>query len=254
MAVIMTTEALLLDRRFSNEEYDHYRTLIDAPQPGGYYHRFVIEDAAGRRIETPGSHPCLGVITLLDRHGFPHDLSGRTVLDIGCNAGFYSFVAKLRGARSVLGLDHSQHYIDQALLAREILGLDVDFRCSEGHDLDERFGKFDFVINTGVIYHLQNPMDFLRKISRVTLDTMYLESEMLTDPSLTEYAWFIEGEYGQDPSNWWIFGPKCVERMLRAAGFLHAEFQGMIWTPPLGMLTPEGFRRQSRGAFVCRKQ
>jgi 2-polyprenyl-3-methyl-5-hydroxy-6-metoxy-1,4-benzoquinol methylase len=254
MSVTITTEALVLDRRFSNEEYERYQTLIDGlRQGGGYYHRIVIEDAARKRLETPGSHPCLGVIAVLDRHGFPHDLRGRTVLDIGCNTGFYSFVAKLRGARSVLGIDHSQHYIDQALLAREILGLDVEFRCSEGHDLDERFGRFDFVINTGVIYHLQNPMDFLCRVSQVTLDTMYLESEMLTDPSLTEYAWFIEGEYGQDPSNWWIYGPKCVERMVRAAGFLQAEFQGMIWTPPPGIRTPEGFERQGRGAFVCRK-
>jgi 2-polyprenyl-3-methyl-5-hydroxy-6-metoxy-1,4-benzoquinol methylase len=253
MSVAITTEALVLDRRFSDEEYERYLSLIDASAPGSYYHRVAIEDAAGKRLETPGSHPCLGVITLLDRHGFPHDLSGVTVLDIGCNAGFYAFVAKLRGAKSVLGIDHSRHYIDQALLMREILGLDVEFRCSEGHDIDERFGKFDFVINTGVIYHLQNPMDFLRRVSQVTVDTMYLESEMLMDPSLTEYAWFIEGEYGQDPSNWWIYGPKCVERMVRAAGFPKVDFQGMIWTPPAGMRTPEGFERQGRGAFVCRK-
>jgi hypothetical protein len=30
----------------------------------------------------------------------PHELSGKTVLDVGCNAGFYSFEAKRRGARN----------------------------------------------------------------------------------------------------------------------------------------------------------
>ena len=80
---------------------------------------------------------------------------------------------------------------------------------------------------------------------------MYLESEVLTDPRYAEYAWFIEKEYRGDYSNWWIYGPRCVERMARAAGFPRAEFQGFIATPPPGTKTPEGFDSQSRGVFVC---
>lgn len=253
MAVKITGDALVLDRRLSADEYARYRTQIDERKSWGYYQRLVILDAAGQRLETPGTHLCLGSLAVLDRHGFPKDLTGKTVLDIGCNAGFYSVVAKLRGARSVLGLDHQPHYVEQALLMKEILGVDVEFRVSDGHDLDERFGAFDVVINTGVIYHLQNPLDFLTRMASITRDTMYLESEMLTDPKLSEYAWFIEKEYGQDPSNWWIYGPLCVERMVRAAGFREALFQGFVWTPPPGMKTPEGFARQGRGAFICSK-
>ena len=36
-------------------------------------------------------------------HLVPEDLTGRTVLDIGCNAGFYSFEMRRRGAARVLG-------------------------------------------------------------------------------------------------------------------------------------------------------
>ena len=35
----------------------------------------------------------------------PLDLAGRTVLDIGCNAGFYSIEMKRRGAERVVGID-----------------------------------------------------------------------------------------------------------------------------------------------------
>src|SRR5438093_979251 len=35
----------------------------------------------------------------------PADLSGRTVLDIGCNAGFYAIEMKRRGAERVVGID-----------------------------------------------------------------------------------------------------------------------------------------------------
>lgn len=244
---------LLLDRRWSDEEFAKYQALVEERKSWGYYQQVTIEDAAGRSLETPGTHVALAVLSVLDQYGFPHDFSGKTVLDIGCNAGFYSFVAKIRGARSVLGLDHGPHYIDQALLLREILSLDVDFRLSDGHDLDERFGMFDVVINTGVIYHLPNPMDFLTRVARITRETMYLETEMLVDPGYSEYAWFIEKEYCGDSSNWWIYGPRCVERMVRAAGFPHVEFQGFVWTPPKGLKTPEGFDRQGRGALVCWK-
>src|SRR5947199_3415656 len=43
----------------------------------------------------------------------PDDLSGWTALDIGCNAGFYSFELARRGA-TVLGIDSDEHYLDQA--------------------------------------------------------------------------------------------------------------------------------------------
>ncbi len=252
MTVRLGKNSLLLQRTLSPEEYTRYEQLIEERRSHGYYQRLVIDDAAGKRLETPGTHPCVGVLATLDRYGFPCDLRGRSVLDIGCNAGFYSFIAKLRGARSVLGLDHQPHYVDQGLLMKEILGLDVELRQGDQDSLPPD-ARYDVVLNTGVVYHLQNPMEFLTKVARLTGELMYLESEMLTDPKYSEYAWFIEGKYGEDPSNWWIYGPLCLERMARAAGFRRVEFQGFVWKPRRGTRTPEGFLRQGPGAFLCWK-
>jgi 2-polyprenyl-3-methyl-5-hydroxy-6-metoxy-1,4-benzoquinol methylase len=255
MLVTMTSDSLRLDRAWSDAEFAAYQRQIEERTSHGYYQHLVIEDAKGKRLQTNGSHLCVGSLANLDQHGFPKakELTGRSVLDVGCNAGFYSFTAKLRGARSVVGIDHQPHYVDQALLMRDILGLDVDLRHSDAHSLTEESGMFDVVINTGVIYHLQNPMEFLTRMARITRELMYLETEMLTDPRHSEYAWFIEKEYGCDPSNWWIYGPLCAERMTRTAGFSRVEFQGFVWKPPAGMKTPEGFERQGRGAFLCWK-
>jgi tRNA (mo5U34)-methyltransferase len=153
----------------------------------------------------------------------------------------------------VLGLDSEAHYVAQAELLREILGVDVEFRQLDGHQLDERVGSFDVVLNTGVVYHLQNPMDFLTRLARITREMMYMESEVLLDARYADYAWFIEREYCQDLSNWWVYGPRCLERMARAAGFARVDFAGFVWKPPAGTKTPEGFDRQGRGAFICRK-
>src|SRR3954467_3756298 len=44
----------------------------------------------------------------------PADLSGQTVLDIGCNGGFYAIEMKRRGAARVVGIDSDEGYLAQA--------------------------------------------------------------------------------------------------------------------------------------------
>src|SRR5262245_38674257 len=47
-------------------------------------------------------------------HTIPRDLNGASVLDIGCNAGFYCLELKKRGAGRVLGVDVDERYLTQA--------------------------------------------------------------------------------------------------------------------------------------------
>ena len=53
----------------------------------------------------------------LFQHAVPQDLAGKSVLDIGCNAGFYSLEMKRRGAGRVLGVDFDDRYLEQARFA-----------------------------------------------------------------------------------------------------------------------------------------
>ena len=254
MPTVLTPDALAVDAVWSPEQVEHFQNEIERRKGSvGWYHEVTVKDRAGHSVRTPGIHACLPILAALERFGFPRDFTGKTVLDIGCNAGFYSSVAKVRGARSVLGIDYFQHSIEQARLLRDILQLDIDFRQGDGEALGEGLGPFDVVINTGVMYHLQNPMQFLSNMARLTSELMFLESEMLVDSRHSEYAWFIEHEYNRDVSNWWIYGPECLGRMVRAAGFSRAEFKGFAWTPARGEKTPEGLDRQGRGVMLCWK-
>src|SRR5438876_3533740 len=58
----------------------------------------------------------------------PEDLTGATVLDVGCNAGFYSMEMKKRGAKRVLGIDVVDRYLNQARFVAETLGLEIELR------------------------------------------------------------------------------------------------------------------------------
>src|SRR4051794_452398 len=50
-------------------------------------------------------------------HAIPARLDGKTVLDVGCNAGCYAIEMKRRGARRVLGIDTDDAYLEQARFA-----------------------------------------------------------------------------------------------------------------------------------------
>src|SRR6266498_2102465 len=64
----------------------------------------------------------------------PDNLSGKSVLDVGCNAGFYSVEMKRRGAARVLGVDSQSSLIRQAVFVRTALGLDIEYRRMSVYD------------------------------------------------------------------------------------------------------------------------
>src|SRR3954464_14747194 len=86
----------------------------------------------------------------------PEDLSGWTALDIGCNAGFYTFELVKRGA-TVLGIDLDERYLRQARWAAEQFGVAdrVRFEQLQVYDLAQRAERFDLVLFMGVLYHLR---------------------------------------------------------------------------------------------------
>src|SRR5437868_3667970 len=110
-------------------------------------------------------------------HVLPQDLRGKTVLDIGCNAGFYSIEMKKRGASRVLGVDFDERYLAQARFASECLGLDIEFQRLSVYDIHQLGEKFDVVLFLGVLYHLRHPLLALDLIhEHVTRDLFIFQS------------------------------------------------------------------------------
>ena len=169
----------------------------------------------------------------------PADLTGRTVLDIGCNAGFYSIEMKQRGADRVLGIDSDPDYLSQAAFAAEVKQVDVEFRQLSVYDLGLIGERFDIVLFMGVFYHLRHPLLALDLIHEHVARDLVVFQSMLRGSSEVEpvganYAFsevelfdrpgypklhFIEHQYADDPTNWWVPNRACAEAMLRSAGF-----------------------------------
>jgi tRNA (mo5U34)-methyltransferase len=177
----------------------------------------------------------------------PADLAGRSVLDIGCNAGFYAIEMKRRGAGRVLALDSDERYLAQARLASETLGHgDIEFLKLDVYDVGALGERFDLVIFMGVLYHLRHPLlaldlihehvagDLLlfqsmqrgsRHVLPLEPDYDFNDSEHFFESGYPKLH-FVEREYAHDWTNWWVPNRACSEAMLRAAGFaieVHAE-------------------------------
>jgi tRNA (mo5U34)-methyltransferase len=187
----------------------------------------------------------------------PADLAGKTVLDIGCNAGFYSIEMKRRGAKRVLGIDSDDRYLAQARLACDALGQDgIEFRNLSIYDVGALGERFDLVIFMGVFYHLRHPLlalDLIREhvaddlmlfqtmqqgsseIAEVPEDhPFYIPGTCKPPPYFDDPAYpkmhFIERSFANDWTNWWAPNAACSQALLRAAGFtIEASAEGDVY-------------------------
>ncbi|MFE1603254.1 TIGR04290 family methyltransferase [Methylobacterium sp. ID0610] len=173
-------------------------------------------------------------------HAIPADLSGRSVLDIGCNAGFYAIEMKRRGAARVVGLDEDPDYLAQGRFAAAALGAEIEFRQGSVYDVAALAERFDIVLFMGVLYHLRHPLlaldlihahaaaDMLvfqsmqrgaKTVAEIRPDYDFFEMDHFDAPDYPKLH-FIEQSYAGDPTNWWTPNRACTEAMLRASGFV----------------------------------
>jgi len=215
-----------------------------AEELGPWFHNI---DLKGVRT---APHHFLGDYPAVKWRGFanalPADLRGRTVLDIGCNGGFYALEMKRRGADRVLAVDFDPRYLQQARFAAEVEDLDIAFDMMSVYDVARIGERFDIVFFMGVFYHLRHPLLALdlihehvardlmvfqsmqrgsKRILPLAPDYDFLDRKIFDDPGYPKMH-FVEQSYSNDPTNWWVPNRACTEALLRASGFAilnHAE-------------------------------
>lgn len=218
---------------------EHDRDLRkEAEALGPWFHNLHLPDGT----QTAPAHP-MGDFPHNNWEAFalriPRDLSGWRVLDIGCNAGYYSFQMARRGA-DVVGIDLDERYLKQARWAAEVLGHEdrVRFERKQIYDLAQEEEPFDMVLFLGVFYHLRYPLlglDIVRDITRRMMVFQTLETPSAAQAertwevgfdevgALDAEGWprlsFVEHTFEQDPTNWWVANREGVLALLRSAGF-----------------------------------
>jgi len=239
----------------------------EAAALGPWFHNLHLPDGSQTAPHHPlGDFPAMKWEQIAPH--LPKRLDGWTVLDIGCNAGFYSIELAKRGAE-VTGIDIDPHFLRQARWAAGIHGLDtrITFRHAGVYDLARWDHDYDLVLFLGVFYHLRYPalgldlaVERARRLFLFQTLTMPGDGEYETPDdqdfddrsALLDAAWpkmaFIEKSMAGDPTNWWVANHAGVVSLLRSAGLgvvsrpgheiylceparLHDEHPPLRWDP-----------------------
>ena len=216
--------------------------LVELKRLAPWFHRIDLGDGLYTKTESvmgePVDHPYGPWQTI--QKLLPRDLSGKTLLDVGCNAGFYAFEAKRRGAKRVLGVDGQRQHVRQGLFVRKVLGLEVEFRRHNVYELSPRtVGQFDITLALGLLYHLKHPILALENLYQVTKELLIIETAIMP-PERTPDSFvhplgetqmllhplaFVENPTGakEQVFNWFLPGIEALQAMLRTTGFDEVE-------------------------------
>lgn len=171
----------------------------------------------------------------------PKDLSGKTVLDLGCSAGFFAAKMKQRGAKRVVAVDVAPWVKRQVTVVAAALGLDIEIRVQDVHEFClETREKFDYVLFLGLLYHLRHPLLVLDRLSCMLGEKLFIqtpivgrkpdgslrvkddypsnETQVFDHPDFPRLS-FIEKKFNADSSNWWFPNENCLLAMLRSSGY-----------------------------------
>jgi len=184
-------------------------------------------------------------------------LAGKRVLDLGCNAGFWSLQAVDAGCAFVLGVDARAHHIEQAQLvfrAREVAQRKYRFMQANVFEMTPQTlgGRFDVVLCLGLLYHVCKPMELFERISAVNEDILLIDSTVYkSDANVIglRHDPLDDPRMSADYELVFLPSPRAVHSMTVASGYAcHTlAFDIDDWEGC------EDFRNGERYAFACAK-
>lgn len=197
----------------------------------------------GNGIVTPGAcHHGQSKRELSARWGIPDDLSGKSILDIGCWDGLFSLACLRRGARRVNGVDELRHETFNLVMDATGFGTKSSFRRMDAQDPMPY--RVNIALCFGVLYHVERPLEVIRNAIKAADELVIIETALAAqvcgkewDGAKDPIRWVQARGYGGDSFNIWYPTPDAVLDAMRVFGCAEA-FQ--IHEEPNG----------SRGTFV----
>jgi tRNA (mo5U34)-methyltransferase len=185
------------------------------------------------------------------------DFGGKTVLDVGCWDGLWSFEAERRGAATVYATDlmsQQSFRLPTFALAHEALKSRVHYEPNLSVYDVERLGirDFDVVIFAGVYYHLKDPLRALATLRRVMKEggQILVEGAVIDAeppwpglraqlgrlcrrkrPAQAENSYarfYYHNTYAADDSNWWVPTVPCLLQWVEC-NFFDVQKQYALW-------------------------
>jgi SAM-dependent methyltransferase len=185
---------------------------------------------------------------------FGGSLEGKRVLDLGCNAGFWSLKALEAGCDFVWGIDGREMHIEQAALAMSSKNVDPNrYRLTTANlfDLDlAAEPPFHIVLCLGLLYHVSKPVELFEAIAAVNTELLMVDTAL----ARAEGACFeLRNEPPDDP-RMGVEGPLVLRPTREAAPELARSYgySVSVLEPEFSDYTGrEDYRVGIRRAFMC---
>jgi tRNA (mo5U34)-methyltransferase len=200
-----------------------------------WYHDFDFPGGLKARTKGTGTLSRRALWAFMKEQLDTIEMAGRSVLDVGCWDGYWSFYAAQRGATRILATDDaSQNYAGSAGLdlAKELMGSSVEVRKNVSvYDLRSLNETFDVIMCMGVYYHLIDPFFALTELRHCCNPNtvVAIEGDFMRDTvfGLPAHALFDIGHGAR------CFLPtlSCLRQMINAAYFDVTSEQIHLGTP-----------------------
>ena len=156
------------------------------------------------------------------------DLSGKRVLDIGCNNGYYMFRLLEHNPELVLGIDPVERcFLSFSLLqylaknSAKAAQLQFELLGVEHVNLFPRF--FDLVLSMGILYHHRNPHQQLLDIRDAMRPGGKLIVESIVIPGEESIALSPSGDYARMRNVFFVPTVNCLCSWLEKSKFIDIE-------------------------------
>lgn len=163
----------------------------------------------------------------------PHlsDLTGRTILDVGCGSGYHLWRMVGAGAQLAVGIDPTQLFLCQFEAVRKLLGGDQRAHLLPlGIEQLPALNAFDTVFSMGVLYHRRSPLEHLWQLK----DQLVSEGELVLETLVVEgdeRTVLIPGDrYAQMRNVYFIPSALALKNWLEKCGFVDVRIVDVCQT------------------------
>ncbi len=111
---------------------------------------------------------------------------GKRILELGPLECAHTYLMARAGATSILSIESNTRAFMKCLIVKEALGFNADIYLGDFRQFIRRTDqRYDFVLASGVLYHMEEPVELLEGISRITdcfgVWTHYYEQSVLAN-------------------------------------------------------------------------